>query len=166
MNEVMERPKTIPRRPPPPRAPSVLEHRPALERELVDLKQQIAETVLAAYEGKPNSRENLAALDANMRAVTLQLDGNAAAHELAQRLDREAAAAWRAAIEAADPTVIVVGITQRECCRMCSDAHGCVITGSQCGHPVKVGTVGPGLMSHPKVRSLFRAAAEELGVIR
>jgi hypothetical protein len=166
MNEVLERPTTIQWHPPAPRAPSVLEQRPALEREMVDLKQRIAETVLAAFEGKPNARENLAALDAKIRAVSFQLDGNAAAHELAERLDREAVAAWRAAIEDADPAEVVGGITRRECCEMCSDAQGCVITGLQCGHPVKVGTVGPRLMSNPKVRALFRAAAETLGVIR
>jgi hypothetical protein len=60
----------------------------------------------------PLCRDSLIALDANIRAVTLQLESNAAAHELAQRLDREAKARWRADIEAADPKKMVAGITK------------------------------------------------------
>jgi hypothetical protein len=167
MSDVMERPtKSIPRTPPAARAPKVLEQRPALERELSDLKQRIAETVLAAYEGKPDGRKNLAALHDEIRTVTFQLDGNVAAHELAQRLDGQAKAGWRADIEAADPKKMVAGIAKKTCCRMCSFEHGCVITGLQCGHPITVGTVGPRLMANPKVRALFKAAAEVLGVYR
>jgi hypothetical protein len=166
MSDVMEKPKAVPTRPPAARAPKVLEQRPALERVLADLKLQIAETTLAAYEARPGSRDSLIALDANIRAVTLQLDANAAAHELALRLDREAKAGWRADIEAADPKKMVAGITKKGCCGMCSEAHGCVITGLQCGHPVTVGTIGPRLMADPKVKALFKAAAEVLGVYR
>jgi hypothetical protein len=166
MSAVMERPKAIPRTPRAARAPKVLEQRPSIELELADLKLRIAETTLAAYEGKPGSRESLIALDANIRAVTLQLDSNAAAFELAQRLDREAKAAWRSDIEAADPKKMVAGITKKSCCSMCSDEHGCVVTGLQCGHPVTVGTIGPRLMANPKVKALFKAAAEVLGVYR
>jgi hypothetical protein len=166
MSDVMERPKAIPRTPPAARAPKVLEQRPAIERELADLQARIAETTLAAYEGKPDGRKNLAALHDEIRTVTFQLEGNAAAHELALRLDREAKAGWRANIEAANPKKMVAGITKKGCCGMCSEEHGCVITGLQCGHPITVGSVGPRLMANPKVRALFKAAAEVLGVYR
>jgi hypothetical protein len=159
MSDVMEKPKAIPRQPPTARAPKVLAQRPALERELADLKLQIAETTLAAYEGKPGSRDSLIALDANIRAVTLQLDSNTAAHELALRLDREAKAGWRAGIEAADLKKMVAGITKKGCCGMCSDEHGCVITGLQCGDPITIGTIGP------RLTPAFKATAEVLARI-
>lgn len=167
MTDVMEKPsKSISRSPPAPRAPRVLEQRPALERELAGLRLLIAERTLAAYEGKPGSRDSLIALDANIRALMLQLDSNAAAHELALLLDGEAKAGWRARIEAADPKKMVAGITKKGCCGMCSEEHGCAITGAQCGHPITVGTIGPRLSANTKVRALFKAAAEALGVYR
>ncbi|MEH2570259.1 hypothetical protein [Bradyrhizobium sp. AZCC 2289] len=112
MSDVMEKPKAIPRTPPAARAPGVLAQRPALERELVDLKLRIAEATLAAYEGKPDGRKNLAALHDDIRTVAAQLEGNAAAHELAQRLDRAATAAWFAALQE-NPKAAVEGITKK-----------------------------------------------------
>jgi hypothetical protein len=159
----MEKPKAIPRTPPAARAPKVLEQRPVLERELADLKLKVAETALASYEGAPNGRKNLAALHDEIRNVTFQLEGNAAAHDLARRLDREAVAGWFGDLQA-NPEKAVEGITKKECCKRCTEQHGCTITGGlQCGHPVKVGTVGPALMGNPKVRAVFTAAAEKVG---
>src|SRR5437660_720918 len=93
---------TIPTAPPAARAPAVIEQRAAVERELVDLKSQIAETALAAFENKSGGGEKLAALDARIRACTFQAACAEAAHQLAVRLDREAVAAWKAACQA-DP---------------------------------------------------------------
>jgi hypothetical protein len=166
MGDVMDRPRTIPMKPPAARAPAVLEQRPVLERELSDLKQQIAERTLAAYEGKPDGRKNLAALHNEIHTVVCQLEGNAAAHQLARRLDREAVAAWFAVLQE-NPGAAIEGIEKKKCCRRCSEASGCTITGGLgCGHPVLVGTVGPALMGNPRVRAVFKAAGEKLGVYR
>jgi hypothetical protein len=151
--------KTVQMKPPSPRAPAVLEQRPALERELADLKQQIAEIALAAYEGKAGGRENLAALDSKIRACTFQIECNGLAHALALRLDRDAVAAWRLALQA-NPEKAVEGITKKDCCRRCSLEHGCVISGASCAHPLR--GVSSGLRADPKIRALLNAAAEEM----
>jgi hypothetical protein len=153
----------VPMKPPAPRAPAVLEQRPALERELADLKQQIAEIALSAYEGKAGGRENLAALDSKIRARAFQIECNGLAHALALRLDREAVAAWRANLQA-NPKKAVEGITKTDCCRRCSFELGCAISGEACAHPIKVRGVSPGLRGDPKIRALFNAAAEEIKV--
>lgn len=163
MNEALERPREIALSPPAARAAAVLEQRGALERELSDLKQHTAETALAACEGAGRTR--LAELEAKIRTVSFQLDGIDAAHELALRLDRDAVAQWRATVQA-NPTVAIEGITKTSCCRRCSEANGCAITGAQCGHPIFVGHVGPRLMANETVRTVYRAAAEKLGVNR
>jgi hypothetical protein len=149
--------------PPAPRAPAVLEQRPALERELADLKQQIAETALAAYEGKSDGREKLAALDAKIRACAFQLDCNGLAHEHALRLDHQAVESWKATIQTMPPEQIIAGISVKDCARLCSEEHGCVITlGQQCGHPVKSGVLPPRLQGNPAVRRVYVAATAKL----
>jgi hypothetical protein len=166
MNDVMERPRAIAHSPPPARAPAVVAQQPVLERELADLKQRIAEATLAAYEGRPDGRKNLAALHDQIRALTLQLDGNAAAHELALRLDRDAVAGWFKDLQE-NPETIIEGISSSECCDRCSEQHGCVLTGGLgCGHPVKAGRIPPGLQGNPAVRAVYRAAAEKLEAYR
>jgi hypothetical protein len=155
--------KTVPMKPPAPRAPAVLEQRPALERELSDLKQQIAETALAAYEGKAGGRENLAALHSAIEVCKFQIDCNEGAHALALQIDRDAMATWRAKLQA-NPQKAVEGITKKDCCRRCSFELGCAISGEACAHPIKVRGVSPGLRGDPKIRALFNAAAEEIKV--
>jgi hypothetical protein len=163
MSDVMERPSVVPLKPPAARAPSVLEQRPILERELADLKQRIAETALAAYEGKPDGRKHLAVLHDEIRVVTFQLEVNAAAHQLAQRLDREAVANWFATLQE-NPKAAIEGTSRKECCRRCTEEHGCAITGGlACGHPILIGGVGPALMGNPKVRTMFKEAAAKVG---
>ncbi len=157
--------KHLPVEPPSPRAPAVLEQRAGLERELSDLKQQIAETALAAYEGNSGGRDGLTALEAKIRACSFQIDCNAAAHELAARLDRDAVSAWMADVQA-DPEQAVEGLTKTECCRRCSPEYGCVITGQACAHPIKVGTINPRLRDKPVIRAIFKAASEKLKVHR
>jgi hypothetical protein len=153
----------VPMKPPAPRAPAVLEQRPALERELADLKQQIAETALAAYEGKSGGRENLAALHSAIEVCKFQIDCNQEAHALAVQNDRDAVATWRAKLQA-NPKQAVEGITKTDCCRRCSLELGCAISGEACAHPIKVRGVSPGLRGDPKIRALFNAAAEEIKV--
>jgi hypothetical protein len=154
---------TLPAAPPAARAPSVLEQRPALERELVDLKFQIAERALAAYEGAPEGRERLAALVSDIRTIEFQIEANGLAHELAKGLDRDAAAEWRRQVEA-DPEQATEGITKKKCCGLCSEPTGCIITGDACAHPILVGGVGPRHQGNPAVRKLFAAAAKKLKI--
>ncbi|WP_441232686.1 hypothetical protein [Bradyrhizobium sp. 1200_D9_N1_1] len=155
---------SLPRTPAAPRAPAVIRRLPALERELADLKLLLAERVLAATEGAPGARERLVALVSDIRALEAAVEANGLAHELAQRLDREAVAEWRLQVEA-DPVAATEGITKKACCGMCSEAHGCVITrGEQCAHPVTVGGVGPRRQGDPVSRKLFQTAAAHLKI--
>jgi hypothetical protein len=145
-----------------PRAPAVIERRPVLERELADLKLQVAERVLAATEGAPGAREKLVALVSDILALEFALEANGLAHELAKRLDREAVAEWRRQIEV-DPVEATAGVTKTKCCGLCSEAHGCVITrGEQCAHPILVGGVGPRRQGDETARNLFSAASRHL----
>lgn len=148
---------------PAPRAPAVLEQRPALERELADLKLEIAERALAAYEDKPDARENLAQLVSDIRTIEFQIECNGLAHDLAKRLDREARAEWRRQIEN-DPRQATEGVTKKKCCGLCSAANGCIIAGDACAHPIMVGGVGPQHQGNPAVRALFTAASKHLGI--
>jgi len=164
----MGRHKVISLAPPAPRALAVVEQRPALERELTDLKLQVAEAALAAYEGNSGGREGLAALDVKIRACGFQIECNTLAHDLALRIDREAVAAWRSQVQA-DPERAVEGITKEKCCRRCSSqAAGCIISGDVCAHPIKAGngSLPARLQGNPAVRAVHRAAAEQLGVYR
>lgn len=141
----------------------MLAQRPALERELADYKQGVAEAALLAFEGA--GREGIADLDGKIRAVSFQLDAIDLAHALAQRLDAEAVAAWRSAVQA-NPKIAVEGISKTECCKRCGPDHGCIITGQACAHPIGVGSVGPALMANENVKAVFLAAVEKLGVRR
>lgn len=148
---------------PAPRAPGVIDQRSALERELADLKLQIADRALAAYEGQPDGREKLAQIVANIRTIEFQLECNGLAHDLAKRLDREARAEWRRQIES-DPRQATEGVTKKKCCGLCSEANGCIITGDACAHPIMVGGVGPQHQGNPAVRALFTAASKHLKI--
>jgi hypothetical protein len=154
----------LPTSPERPVAPLVLEQRPALERELAEVRLQVPERVLAVYEGKPEAREKLAALISEIRTIEFQIECNGMAHELALRLDRDAVAAWRRQIEA-DPEQATEGITRKKCCTLCSKPYGCVITGDICAHPLLSGIgVGPRHMGNPTVRAMFSAASKHLEI--
>jgi hypothetical protein len=158
----------VPLAPPAPRAPAVLEQRPALERELADLKLQVAEKALASYEDSGTGRGKLAALDAAIHACAFQLECNTLAHDLGLRIDREAVASWRSQVQA-DPKTAVEGITKEKCCRRCtSGTAGCIISGDVCAHPIKAGngSLPARLQGNPVVRAVHQAAAEKLGVYR
>jgi hypothetical protein len=157
--------KIVPDHPPAPRAPAVLERRPALEAELAALNSQIGETVLLAYEGLPGAEEKAAELDVQIHALNFKIEHNGAAHIFAVQADKQAAAEWRAQIEAMDPAKAVEGITKKDCCRRCS-AEGCIITGHACVHPVKTGNLGMQYKSVPAIRALYLAAAKKLEVYR
>jgi hypothetical protein len=139
------REQIIPLDPPAARAPAVLERRGALERELADLKLQIAEKALDAYERRPDGRESLAALDAKIRACAFLIDCYAAAHELAARRDDQAIVTWKAEVQTLEPEEIVAGISKELCCHRCQPGinGGCVITssvphaGGACAHPIR-----------------------------
>ncbi|UPJ69887.1 hypothetical protein [Bradyrhizobium sp. 187] len=154
----------LPKNPAAPRAPAVLDARPALERELADLQLQVAERALAAYEGGTAERTKLAALVSAMETITFQLEANVLAHGLAMRLDREAVAEWRQQVEA-DPVEATAGITRTRCCSTCSEKNGCIITrGEQCAHPITVGGVGPRRQGDQVTRTLFQKAANHLKI--
>jgi hypothetical protein len=147
--------------PPAPRAPAVLEQRAGLELELAALRQQIAVSALAAYEFKSDGRERLAALDARIRACAFQIDCNAAAHELALRLDMEAAAARQAAILALPPEQLIAGITAKACCKLCAVGL-CVISGTaRCLHP-RDGNIPVALQNDRRITDVYSMAAEKL----
>jgi hypothetical protein len=153
--------KIISTKPPALRAPAVLEQSAVIERELSDLKQQIAETALAAYEGKSGGRDGLAALDVKIRACAFQIECNAAAHSLALRLDMEAAAAWRAAFLAQPPEHLIAGITAKTCCKLC-DVGLCVISGTgRCLHP-RDSNIPAAFQSDLRIRQAYHTAAEKL----
>jgi hypothetical protein len=153
--------KIVPDKPPAPRAPAVLDQRAGLERELSDLSRLIAETALAAYEGNSGGRDGLAALDAKIRACVFQIECNAAAHELALRLDMEAAAAWRADFLALPSEQLIAGITLKTCCKLCEPGL-CVISGTdRCLHP-RDSNIPAALESDVRIRQIYGKAAEKL----
>jgi hypothetical protein len=153
--------KTVPIEAPAPRAPAVLEKRADVERELASLKLQIAETALAAFAGGSGGRDGLAALDAKIRACAFQLESTGLAHELALRLDLEAAAARRAAILALPPETLIAGITAKTCCKLCA-GDLCVISGTdRCLHP-RDSNIPAALTSDLRIRQVYNLAAEKL----
>jgi hypothetical protein len=158
--------KTVPDRPPAARAPAVLDRRPALDAELAALNSQIGETVLLAYEDLPGAEVKAAELDVQIRAVKFKIEHNAAAHAFAVKADKQATKDWWAQIHAMDPAKAVEGVTKKDCCRRCDGDFGCVITGVECAHPIKVGKISPRYQDRPAVRALYRAATKTLGVYR
>jgi hypothetical protein len=155
-----------PSAPPKPRAPGVLKQREASMLELAALNAEIGERALAAAEGKPGGRDRLAALHEKIRAVTFEIDCNAAAHELAQRLDKQAVADWKSAVLAMPAEDIVVGVDAADCCGLCSPENGCVITAfGPCGHPRKVGALSPRHQGNADIRQVYIAASKEIKAI-
>jgi hypothetical protein len=144
-----------------PRAPAVLLRRQASEQELAALNAEIGERALAAIEGKAGGKENLAALHDRIRAVTFEIECNAAAHELALLLDQEAVDDWRDSVRAMPVEEIVAGISTTECCRLCSPETGCVISGLECAHP-KNGALNRRYQGNSGVRRVYVAACKQL----
>jgi hypothetical protein len=160
----------VPAAPPAPRAPAVLARLRIAERELADLKLQIAERALAAAEGGPGAKEALAALQAGIAVIAFEIEGLGPARVLAARLDQEALVAYRAAIQTLSPEEIIVGLTREQCCRRCPAAGRCVITGADilagsCAHPVLVGSLElNSYRDNPRIVAVYAAACEKLGV--
>jgi hypothetical protein len=153
--------------PPAPRAPGVLVYLDASKRVLAGLETEVAEAALAAAEETPGAQEKLALLYGKIGVAKFEIDSNAKAHDLAQRLDRQAVEDWKTAIQAMPPEKIIAGITASSCCRLCSADTGCVITaGQNCAHPVKTGVLPVRLADNPAIRKIFAAACAKTGVAR
>jgi hypothetical protein len=169
MNDVMERPREIAHSPPAPRAVRVAERLQISKRTLGELEGAIPRLLLAALEGHPGAKDELAALREKIAAAQFEIENNAKARDHAAHLDQEAIAAWRASIQTLPPEEIIAGITKDGCCRRCGPA-GCVIVGAdpmgrECSHPV-VSSEGLKARYHqnPKVLAVFEAACSKLGI--
>jgi hypothetical protein len=152
--------------PPAPTAGAVLEQRAAKERELAALESRVGETAYAATISGKAGAAALADLHAKIQAARFEVDCNAAAHAHAIQADKAAVADWWMRVHAMPPEEAIIGITKSECCRRCS-ADGCVISGSECIHPLRAGwNLNPRHQGNPAVRRLHKAAAQKLGVHR
>jgi hypothetical protein len=161
--------KIVPDKPPELRALAVVARLKIAQRELADLKLQVAERVLAVAEGTPGARESLAALHQKITATAFEIESNFQARELAARLDEEAIVAWKAAVQTLDPEEIIAGITKDQCCRLCLRGAGCVITGCDalagpCAHPAREGLMLTRYKENPKIVAVFAAACAKLGI--
>jgi hypothetical protein len=161
----------IPLDPPAARAPAVIARLRIAERELSDLKLQVPERVLAVAEGGPGAKEALAALHQKITATAFEIECSGPARELAARLDQNALVAYRAAIQTLPVEQIIEGISKEGCCRRCSGAGRCVITGADpleggaCAHPILTGALE--LNSHrdnPQIQRVYTAACAKLGL--
>jgi hypothetical protein len=152
--------------PPAPTAPTVLEQRGRADRELAALKSRIGETAYAAaLSGKGG--DALADLYMKIQAVQFALDSNAAAHAHAIGVDKAALADWWEQVHALPADEAIAGITKTDCCGRCNERSGCVITGTECAHPMKLGNnLNPRHQGNPAVRRLHKAAAQKLEVFR
>lgn len=129
--------------PPPPIAKSVLAHRKKLETERDGLRAGAALLALKSSQGDTSARAELAAIPPRFAALTLEIDLNHEAHQLACEQDSASEAAWRAGLQSLSPEELIEGIGKDSCCGLCRPGAFCVITagypfaGAQCGHPVK-----------------------------
>jgi hypothetical protein len=152
------------------RAPAVISRLRIAERELADSKMQVAEYALAVAEGKPGATGSLAALHRRITMLMFEIEASPHARELAQRLDQDALTAWRADIQALPPEEIIDGITRDSCCRRCSAAGACVISGSDslagpCQHPILTGALELNrYRDNPKILAVYTAACTKLGL--
>jgi hypothetical protein len=161
--------RIVPDKPPAPRAVWVVEHLQISKRMLGELEEEIPRLLLAALEGQPGSKDQLAALREKIAAAQFEIENNAKARDHAAHLDQEAIAAWRASIQTLPPEEIIAGITKDGCCRRCGPA-GCVIVGAdpmgrECSHPI-VSREGLKARYHqnPKIIAVFEAACLKLGI--
>jgi hypothetical protein len=157
--------KTVADKPPAPTADTVLEQRASKERELASLERTIGATAHAAIiSGKTAA---LADLHARIQSARFSLEASDAAHEFAIKADQAAVADWWAQVHALPAEEAISGISKTECCRRCDEFSGCVLSGSECIHPMKAGAnLNPRHQGNPAVRRLHKAAAQKLGVWR
>ena len=159
--------KTVADKPPAPTADMVVRQRAAKERELAALRSRIGETAYTAALSGKSGAEALAALHSKIQAAQFELDCNAAAHVHAIEADKAAVADWWTQVHALPADQAIAGISKTECCRRCDENSGCLITGQECGHPLKSGlNLNPRHQGNPAVRRLHKAAAQRLGVYR
>jgi hypothetical protein len=161
--------RIIPDKPPAPRAVKVAERLQISKRTLGELEGEIPGLLLAALEGQPGAKDELAALREKIAAAEFEIQHNSKARDLAAHLDQEAITGWKAAIQTLAPADIVAGITKDGCCRRCGPA-GCVIVGgdpmgSECAHPV-ISREGLKARYHQnsKVLAVFEAACSTLRI--
>jgi hypothetical protein len=154
--------KSVPSEPPASRVPAVTRRREIVERELIDLKLQIDEMVLACVEGNPDGRKNLAALREKIQTAEFELESLPLARDLAAELDKQAIAAWRAEVQTLSVHEIIAGLTKEECCDRCNNS--CVILGGDetsdrhdCAHP-RHGALDGRYAANPQVQKVFAAA--------
>jgi hypothetical protein len=151
---------------PAPTAGAVLEQRAARQHELAALESLIGETAYGAAVAGKDGVAALAALHSKIAAARFAVDCNAAAHAHALEVDRAALAEWWTEVHAMAPDAAIEGISKTECCRRCS-VDGCLITGAECGHPLKAGqNLNPRHQDNPAVRAQPNAARPFLGVYR
>jgi hypothetical protein len=183
MNDVLERPDTVPMTPPAPTAKAVLAHRKKLEIERDSLKTGAGELALKSAQGDPDAKAALAAIPAKQAWLQFELDQNHSAYELATKQDSDAEAFWRKSLQSMNPADLIAGINRDECCGLCQPgiAGGCVLVaaapypGSTCFHPTRFGTFhqfsvdGSGLRifpfrNNPDASKVFDLACDKLKV--
>jgi hypothetical protein len=161
--------RPVPNEPPPSRVPAVLERRQIVERELIDLHEQLAEQALACVDGHPDGRKNLAASLEKIRTAEFEIECLPLARKLAAELDKQAEAAWRADVQTLSPNEIIAGITKYDCCDRC--INGCAILGGDetddrqtCAHPVQRGALDSRYADNRQVQMVYAAACIKLNV--
>lgn len=170
MNGVVK--KIVSDKPPEPRAPVAIARLHVAQRELDDLRLQIAERVLAVAEGKPDASASLAVLREKIAQIEFEIAHSAKARLLAERLDQEATVAWKAAVQTLPAEQIVEGLTKEACCKRCIPGISCAITGSDalagpCAHPVLVGGLElTRYRDNPKTQAVYAAACRKLGLMK
>jgi hypothetical protein len=170
--ETIERPhaRAVPGKPPASHVLTVLAHLQTTRRALAALHLEIPERAFAAATGRPDGKENLAALREKIAAAEFEIECNSKAREVAAQIDQKAIAAWKAAVQTLEPEEIIAGITKDACCGRCGAGHGCVITGADalagpCAHPVLVGALELTRYTlNPKITAVYAAACVKLGL--
>jgi hypothetical protein len=175
--------ETAPVTPPIGTAKAVLAYRKKLELERDGLRTGAAELALRASRGDAEAKAALAAIPAKYAALTLEIDVNGGAYDLAVKEDHDAEIAWRASLQSMDPEDLIAGINKDECCGLCQPgiAGGCVLasaapfSGSTCWHPTRMGTfhqfnlddsgrrIFP-FRNNPRAKKVFDVACDKLKV--
>jgi len=182
MNDVLERPDTVPMKPVPSK-PIVLAHRRTLELQRDALRVGAVELALASAKGDLSARSALAALPAKLASLQFELDLSHQAQELAHAEDARAETGWRKSLQLMDPEDLIAGISGGGCCHLCqpNTAGGCVLSaaapyaGSSCLHPTRFGSLhqfsidNSGLRifpfrNNPTAAKVFYAACDKLKV--
>jgi hypothetical protein len=182
MNDVLERPDTVPMKPPVPTKPIVLARRRMIEMERDALRAGAIELALASARGDLSARSTLAALPARLAALQLEIDLGHQVQELAHAEDARAETAWRESLQLLDPEDLIAGISRDGCCHLCQPnvAGGCVLSAAApysatCMHPTREGSFhqfsidNSGLRifpyrNNPQAAKVFYAACVKLKV--